>query len=132
MRDVRDIKPYVEEAKQSSDARTYTVRDIFLAALLQYLGYELTRVTQVGYGKLDWRFICPCEDGKIVAEDFYSGRQGISDVKAYVHAYNILTKTSRDMRQSNQTEWIAPKPESWWAAARNNVEQRRHEREKRG
>jgi hypothetical protein len=125
MRDPREIKLYVEEAQQSSDPKTYTVRDVFLAALLHYLGYELIKATLVGYGKLDWQFVCPCEDGKIVAEDFYAGRQGISDVKAFVHAFNILTKTSRDMRQSSQTEWIAPKPESWWAAARQQLEARR-------
>jgi hypothetical protein len=87
----------------------FTTQDVWFAACLAYLGYELYRVELLDEFKSSWSFCVESEDAKILAADYDGGRLALSDAKAFVFQFNTLARQQRDLRRRGQTSWVSDK-----------------------
>jgi hypothetical protein len=85
----------------------FTTRDVWFAACLAYLGYELYRVELLNGFDSVWSFCIESEDAKILAADYDGGRLALSDAKAFVFRFNALARQQRDLRRRGQTSWVS-------------------------
>jgi hypothetical protein len=74
----------------------------------------------------------PSLDFAEIQREIREGVFAISDLYSYHHnSYSRLTRIIRELQQGSESVWEAPRSESWWEVARQQVEARRHQRNHR-
>lgn len=96
------------------------IQDIWLATVYTYAGSELVRVTLLDEKVTEWTFLVESEDARILQEDYFS-TQGlaVSNVRAFVNAFNRLAQQQRELRRTGVALWEAPRSENWWLLAKS-------------
>jgi len=89
---------------------TSTTRDIWLAAVLTYLGYELCSITDdEGYKTSIYRVQCPEMDFTELEIQYAANQLPLADARSFVNAFNILSHRQRDYRKRGDTQWTNPR-----------------------
>lgn len=85
----------------------YTVRDIWLASVFSYLGYELAACHQIeNSNRWTFTYVCPSEDGKVIESDYENQVLALASAKAFVNSFNILAKFQKDLKTKGEIEWV--------------------------
>jgi hypothetical protein len=85
----------------------FTTQDVWFAACLAYLGYELYRVELLNGFDSAWSFCIESEDAKILLSDYTDGKLSLSDAKAFVFQFNTLARQQRDLRKRGLSSWVS-------------------------
>jgi hypothetical protein len=85
-----------------------TTTDIWLCAVLVYLGYRLCEIADLDGKSTNYVVACPRFDFEILEADYRAGHCPLSDAKAFVSAFNHIIKLQKEMRRRGEQHWNSP------------------------
>ena len=90
----------------------YSTRSIWHASLLHYLyGAEsLAKIIAIDKFKSEWSFAVPVCDAEIDISNYEKNELSLSDAKAYVHSFNLLSQQRRQMKARGEDQFVS---EAW-------------------